>query len=124
MPLFQSYATKQQFSTYSGRALSTQPAEIEALIMRASELVKMCTGSNIDMLNAEHVELAMLATCAQVQSWLDSGNSAMIDAKVSSYSLGELSMSFAQDDVSKKKLCTLSLSYLASGFLLYKGMRW
>lgn len=124
MSLFQVYATKANYATYTGKAIATLPPEIDALLSRASELVKMCTGTNIDPTNVDHIELAMYATCAQVQSWLETGASAMNDEKLTSYSLGELSMTFAQIDLTKRKLCTMAAAYLGSAYLLYKGMRW
>ena len=73
--------------------------------------------------NDEHVEAAKLAVCAQCQDWIEREVSAVANENISSFSLGELSITYSNVDKYSNKLSSVAVRYLNNKHLLYKGMR-
>ena len=123
MSMFVNYATKEDLADYMGKQVNELPSGVEILIKRASEIVCMSMRDNYDKNNVEHVEAAKLSVCAQCQNWIENEVSAVSDRKISSYSLGELSITYSDVDKYSNKLCSASTKYLNYKHLLYRGMR-
>lgn len=122
MSMFTCLITLDDLALYMGKTVSDLPKGTDALIKRASENVLMAIKNNYDPLNSEHLEAAKLATCAQSQFWIESELSAVSNGNISSYSLGELSITYSDVDKLTNKLCLLSVRYLNYKHLLYKGV--
>lgn len=122
--LVREHATQTDLAEYMGlENVGLLPEGISILLKRSNELVSMSMRNNFKEEVPEHVEAAKLAACSQCQFWLENEISPVSSGAVSSYSLGELSITYS--DVSKLayKLCTAASMYLNHQHLLYKGMR-
>lgn len=67
------YATKDELATYLGVGLIGLPNDADRLLERASEYMDEVTLEQIDLDDANHVDAARKATCAQVEFWLQTG---------------------------------------------------
>lgn len=122
MSMFVEYATKADLAEYIGKTIEELPSGSEILIKRASEFVQMAMRNNYNQNNDEHVEAAKFAVCAQCQNWIETEVSAVSDGNISSYSLGELSITYSDVDKYPSTLCSSAIRYLSHKHLLYKGM--
>ena len=123
MSMFIEYATKSDLAEYMGKKEEELPQGIEILLKRANELVQMSMRNNYNPDNDEHKEAAKFAVCSQCQSWVEMGMNGVSNNNVSSYSLGELSITYSDVDKYSNKLCITAVRYLSYKHLLYKGMR-
>lgn len=123
MSMFVEYATKTDLAEYMGKEVNELPSGVEILIRRASEIICMSMRDNYNKDNEEHVEAAKLSVCAQCQNWIENEVSAISDKNITSYSLGELSITYSDVDKYPSNLCNASIKYLNYKHLLYKGMR-
>ena len=123
MGMFVEYATKSDLAEYMGKSEDQLPGGSEILLKRASELVCIAMRGNYNPNNEQHVEAAKLAVCSQCQDWIEREVSAVPNANISSFSLGELSITYSDVDKYSNKLCVTSVRYLNHKHLLYKGMR-
>lgn len=128
MSMFVDYATKADLAKYLGISENDLPSEADTYISRASEMVCIAMRNNYNPNNAEHVEAAKLATCAQCKEWVDRGSTTVIDNNIASYTLGELSVTYANNSNENSTPKTNALSYDAIRYLnhkhlLYRGMR-
>lgn len=128
MGMFEKYATKSDVAEYIGQTVDDLPNDIEVYISRASEMVCIAIRKNYNPNNAEHVEAAMLATCAQCKEWIDRGSTTVVDSDIASYSIGDLSVTYATNNSESTTAKTSTLNsdairYLNYKHLLYKGMR-
>lgn len=121
--MFVEYATKQDVADYMGKSVEDMPAGIEILIKRASELVCIAMRNNYNPKNDGHVEAAKLSVCSQCQNWIENDLNAVSNNNISSYSLGELTITYSDVDKFSNKLCVTATRYLNYKHLLYKGMR-
>ena len=122
MSMFVDYATKSDLASYMGISEESLPLNSEILIKRASELICIAMRSNYNSNDENHVEAAKLATCSQCQNWIENELNGVSTNPVSSYSLGELSVTYSDVDKLSNSLCTSSVKYLNHLHLLYKGM--
>lgn len=99
------------------------PANATTLIQRASDLIYVAMRNNYIPSNPRHVEVVKLATCSQVQDWIERSVSAVSSDNVASYSVGELSMTYANKDFVHNCINITACKYLNSECLLYKGLR-
>lgn len=90
-----SYAQLTDLATYLGVAVGDLDADSTRLLLRASETIQHYTLNRIDSDDAGHVEAAKTATCAQVEYWTEPGESSDTQRTLKSYSIGRLSMQFA-----------------------------
>lgn len=129
MGMFVEYATKEDIATYLGQNVEDLPSDVGVYISRASEMVCIAMRTNYNPNNPEHVEAAKLSVCAQCKEWIDRGSTTVMDSNISSYTIGELSVSYAVNNNSEStqtKTNTLNsdaIRYLNYKHLLYKGMR-
>lgn len=124
MSMFIEYATSADVAEYMGKSVDEMPTGIQILVKRANELVQIAMRGNYNPNNSEHVEAAKLAACAQCQHWIESELSPVSDSNIQSYSLGELSITYADvDRCCTNRLCTTAVRYLNVRHLLFKGMR-
>ena len=125
MSMFVEYASKEDLAEYMGKKDVTElPSGADILIKRASELICIAMRNNYNPENDEHVEAAKLAVCAQCQDWIEREVSGVSNDNISSYSLGELSITYSNVDKLSNKLNTTAVRYLNYKHLLYKGMGW
>lgn len=122
MSVFTCLITKAELADYMGKSESELPRNVEIIIERASELIIMSVLRNYNKDNDEHVEVVKKACCAQCQNWLENDLSPVSDNNVSSYSLGELSITYNNTQNISNKLCNMAIKYLSLKHLLYKGM--
>lgn len=120
MPLYTTYATKEDLSDYLFIPLNELPSDSEKLLARASEIVKHATLNNLDILNEQHLEAMKMATCAQVEYWLNAGEQTDIIGNMKSYSLDDLSVDFG--DGKRGALSDRAIGHLNSQGLLYRGI--
>ena len=123
MGLFTSLASIDDLAEYMGKPVEELPNNTEVLIKRASEIINMAIKRNYNPNNEAHVEAARLACCSQCQSWIDNEISPVSERNVSSYSLGELSITYADVGKVSNSLNSMATCYLNSQYLLYKGLR-
>src|SRR3989304_6115511 len=83
------YATVEELLDYLGEHLDP-PVRAETLLERASELVDQAAFYRIDTTDADHAEAARLATCAQVELWMETGEAADLGGNVAEYQIGNL----------------------------------
>lgn len=96
------YATKEDVAMWLGYVktdgspdLSQLPDNIDKMIRNASRLIDFVTLNQIQIRNEHHRDVAMNATSAQVEYWIDGiGESADINPSVSGYSAGRFSIEF------------------------------
>lgn len=125
MALYEVYATKDDLAEFLGISVEDLPTDSERKLSRASEMVKRSTMGNLDFLNIDHLEAAKLATCAQVEHWLEVGEF-NIPSGLKNFSLGDLNMSFGDSDASQLNnsvLCSRARDYLNDQGLLYRGVK-
>lgn len=122
MSMFIDYATKQDLAEYMGKKEEELPSGIEIMIHRASEIICIAMRNNYNPENIEHVESAKLAVCSQCQDWIEREVSAVSNNNISSFSLGELSITYSSVDNFSNKLCVTASRYLSKNHLLFKGM--
>jgi len=103
------------------------PTDAARLLTRASELIKQATLNNIDETNDDHMEYAELATCAQVEYWIDNQESVSTSPGYKSLKLGEFAVTFNNDSsdgsVNRNQLASRARNYLNDGGLLYRGVK-
>lgn len=121
--MFIEYATKQDLAEYMGKKAEDLPQGSEIMLRRASEIIGMSMRKNYNPEYESHREAAKLAVCAQCQFWIENELSPVEGKGVSSYSLGELSVTYSDVENFSNKICKTSLRYLCYKYLLYKGMR-
>lgn len=121
--MFVEYASSEDLAKYIGKSIDELPKGVNILIKRASELVCISMRNNFNPENAAHIEAAKLAVCSQCQNWIENEVSAVSDNNVSSFSLGELSITYSDIAKYPNKLCSTAAMYLNYKHLLYKGMR-
>ena len=105
---------------------SSVPADYERKVRFAGDIVMNLVRNNYNPSSDAHVLAVKKAICCQVSYWFETGKSPVDSSDISSYSLGELSVSTdaSQGNSSGKSLlCDLSLMYLRSEYLLYRGMK-
>lgn len=96
------YATKEDLAAWLGYTaadgspdVSMLPDNVETTIRNASRVIDYATMNRIDVGNEKHMDVSMLATCAQCEYWLDGvGESADINPSVAGYSAGKFSIQF------------------------------
>ena len=123
MGMFVEYATSADLAAYMGINEEELPKGINIMLRRASELVGIAMRNNYNPEYESHVEAAKLATCSQCQNWIETNVSPVSNGNVSSYSLGELSITYSDVAKYSNKLCTSAVRYLNVKHLLYKGLR-
>lgn len=123
MALYPVYATLADLATYLGVSEANLPSNSQRLLVRASELIKQATLSNIISTNANHLEAAKLATCAQVEFWNSVDESTAIVGNLKSFKLDDLSMDFDTPQAYSGSVCMRARAYLNDQSLLYRGVR-
>lgn len=123
MSMFIEYATPADVAEYMGKSVDEMPEGIQILVKRANEVIQIAMRGNYNPENSEHVEAAKLAACAQCQNWIETEISPVSENNIQSYSLGELSITYADVDKCSGKLSTSAARYLNYKHLLFKGMR-
>lgn len=127
MSMFVDYATKADLAEYLGISEDDLPSEANTYIKRASEMVCIAMRKNFNKNNTQHLEMAKLAVCAQCKEWVDRGSMTVTDGNIASYSIGEISVTYATNnnnsDISSKSnvLNSDAKRYLNYKHLLYKG---
>lgn len=122
MSMFVEYATLQDLADYMGKKEEDLPKGTNIMLRRASELVGIAMRNNYNPNYESHKEAAKLAVCSQCQDWIENELSPVSDKHISSYSLGELSVTYSDVDKFSNKLCKTAVRYLNHKCLLYKGM--
>ena len=74
-----------------------------------------------DSTDSEIVEAVMLATCAQLEYWMVTGESTSIQGNIKSATVGGFSVTF--EEGSTKAVCTRTNQYLRDAGLLYRGVK-
>ena len=120
--MFTCYISKEELADYLGKTIDELPENSMTLMQRASELIAIASRKAFKPHNERHVEAIKLATCAQCQQWIENDINPVADNVVSTYRLGELSVTYDKGNSSPNKLCTMAIQYLNSCHLLYKGM--
>lgn len=114
MSIYTVFATTDELAVYLGIAEEALPENAVRMLARASELVAHLMGSNYLSTNAAHVESAMMATCAQVEYWIENGENV---GTAKSFSLGDLSMAFGDNGPSL-------IAPRANQYLNFEGLRY
>ncbi len=94
------------------------PSQIEKLIKRASELIDYFTLNRIDNTNAEHLQAAQNAVCAQVEYWVNIDESVDIIGPLNKFRIGSFGI-----DGKLNVLAPRAKRFLLSQGLLYRGIR-
>ena len=112
------YATIEDLLEYLDT--STSPDGATRLLLRASELIEQAMSSNYIASNSLHVEAAKMATCAQVEHWIEIGESMAITGPIKSFGSGNLSVDFGR--INGSQISPRSKNYLNNQGLLYRGI--
>lgn len=123
------YATKADLAEFTGKSVDVLPADTDALLRKASDLITNSMVHNpfppflsVDE-TADRTEALKLATCAQVEYWFEAGSQDVNADRIQSYSAGSVSVTYANNGGAKKPLCNSARAYLNKQGLLYKGIR-
>lgn len=115
---YRPYATKEDVASFLGKPVDELPANIDKLISSASDLI---TNTILVRIYSGHEEALKLATCAQVEYWMETGDNENA-GQVQSYSAASVSVTF-RDNGPKNPICTRARGYLNREGLLYRGVR-
>ena len=105
------------------------PGDVDRLILLASDIVMYEVGRNFNPSSEAHVLAVKKAIGSQIEYWDDTGSTPTGSPGVSSYSLGELSVSMngSSNTVARGTrsglLCASAIMYLNDVYLLYRGLR-
>lgn len=114
------YATSEELAEYLGGDTPNS----ERLLKRASEFIYYLVYRNIRPSNPSHLQAVKQATCAQVEYWLEAGEATAIMGGFKSFSLGDLSMDFGENNKgTASSLSSRAQYYLNLEGLLYRGVR-
>lgn len=113
------YATQEDLKEYL--SIEKDVPDSQRLLKRASDFIHYLISRNFRPSSVKHKEAAKLATCAQVEYWLEAGESTAITGSFKSFSLGDLSMDYG-DSNSTVSLSSRSQHYLNMEGLLYRGV--
>lgn len=119
---YEKYATTEDLCTYLDVQDASLPQDAERLLSRASELVAHSMFNNYDETKEAHNIATRLATCAQVEYWLNASELSSISDDVASYSLGSLSITNRTGAEKPKGLSARALRFLMQAGLLYRGI--
>ncbi|AZO95277.1 hypothetical protein [Halocella sp. SP3-1] len=114
------YATSQDVTDYTG--ITSLPSDIDRLISRAEELIDETTRGKIDTDNANHMEAAKKATCAQIEYWLSNSEEVDISNMPHNFSIGSFSISGNSNQGNFSKLAPRARRHLFMAGLLYAGI--
>jgi len=117
------YAEIDDLAEYLGAEVDL-PSDAERQLLRASELVRHYALGRIDTSNPTHAEAAKSATCAQVEAWVNDGEDRDISRAVSGYTIGRVSMQFAEGGENGRlvsRLAPRARQELLQAGLLYAG---
>lgn len=121
-----SFATTTDLAEYLDVTVNSLPSDSGRQLARASELVEYAVFNNYDGAKANHVEAVRKATCAQVEFWMNIGESiAIIGKGLKGYKSGDLSMDFggSNSESSMNKLSSRATIHLGREGLLYRGVK-
>lgn len=123
MDLTSTYATKEDYSSFTSQPIESIPENIDILLKRASEIITALSYRVYSPDNKYHVQSAMMAACAQAQYWVENNDGSYIeDSDVQSFSFGNISVTNNIGSKGQPKLCNMSMLYLKRAGLLYKGV--
>lgn len=116
------YATKDDVISFTGKTLAELPANVDSILRRASDLIT--NSILVDINIVRHAEVLKLATCAQVEYWLE-GNSNENADQVQAYTAGSISVTYANITIPgpKRPICQRARMYLNKESLLYRGVK-
>ena len=125
MPLYTVYATEAQLAAYLGVDVGDLPTDAERQLTRASEMVKQATLNNIDEDNEDHVEVAQLATCAQVEYWISQGEDMSTSPGYKKLKIDKFEVEFSGSggSANTRQLATRAKNYLSDYGLMYRGVK-
>ena len=118
MGIYTVYATEEDLIEYL--EVDILPEGSLRLLKRASELIQQMTQSNIRTSIPTQMEALRLATCAQVEYWIEIGESNALFSGVNSFSNGDISMSLRKE---YSVLGNRATTYLNQQHLLYRGIK-
>ena len=122
------YAIVNDYAEFMFINVDKAPASAERLLARAGELIEYAVRDNLKV-NANIIVMAKqtlalkLATCAQVEYWLNAGEDTAVSRQIKSYSSGDISVTFADGTETMDQLSKRSRMYLNKLGLLYKGVK-
>jgi len=116
------YADAADVAEYMSVEVAALPADINRLLARASELVDYLTFSNLDVTLDAHETAARLATCAQVEFWIQVGENTDVGREIRSYTKSKVSIVFGGHPWTEKSISPRTRRYLFDAGLLYRGV--
>lgn len=117
--VYTSYATPADIEEFTGIPVATLPSNIGQIIRKASDLITNMIKVNILPI---HSEALKLATSAQVEYWLETGDQSENNTAIKSYTANSVSVTYA-DKSSTNPLCPRAKQYLNKVGLLYAGVK-
>ncbi len=117
------YAIPSDVAEYLHQDESSLPSSVERLIDRAEELVDFATMNRVDVADTTRLALVQKAVCAQVEYWIENGESASLGGAVKSKQVGKVSVTYATSDRGGdgSGLCERAWQLLMQSGLLYRG---
>lgn len=113
-----SYATLEDLAEYLAVAEGDLPSDSERLLKRASELVEYAI-----MGRSGDEETLKLATCAQVENWIQMSESNAIAGGYKQLEIGTFSVEFSDNSTTTMQLAPRTRMYLNKAKLMYRGVR-
>ncbi len=128
MPLYTVYVTEAQLAAYLGIDVGDLPTDVERQLTRASEMIKQATLNNIDEDNTDHMEIAQLATCAQVEYWINQGEDISTSPGYKRLKIDKFEVEFNgsgsdSGSANTRQLAPRAKNYLSDYGLMYRGVR-
>lgn len=120
------YATTAELATYLGVDEADLPSDAERLLERASELVDQAALGRIGTDDADHLAAAQKAACAQVERWIETGESEAIAGQPRTLRLGRFAVETGGSQSEAREgavLADRARRHLFLAGLLYRGVQ-
>ena len=119
--MYEQFATVSELGSYLDCLEADLPTDANRMLKRVSDQVYSLIKMNYISTNANHVAAVKMATCAQVEYYINAGETSAIVGGITSVGSGKTSISL-DPTATMRKLCNRSIMYLNDFGLLYRGI--
>lgn len=119
--MYEQLATTADLASFLVCSEAELPSDADRMLNRASDQIYSLVKRNYIITNAEHVAAVKMAVCAQVEYYMNAGETSAIVGGITSMGSGKTSVSL-DASASMRKLCNRSIMYLNNFGLLYRGI--
>ena len=119
--MYEQFATTADLASYLDCSENELPADANRMLKRVSDQIYSLVKMNYVSTNTDHVAAVKMATCAQVEYYINAGETSAIVGGITSVGSGKTSISL-DPTATMRKLCNRSIMYLNDFGLLYRGI--